>query len=178
MKYTWSTHYNSTSFDLPTTTPNFTITLPITTPNFTMTSNTTSWGHYEVHELRTKRYQGHEPHFEAHEVLFKSTFCLFFPTQHLRFLRVELHPRSYLEGKSCTHWSKINFTILSTDITDQGVQLQFAFWRVTSGGSRIFLSGSPTPKVGRLTYFFDENCMKMKEFGRGWGGRRHGLVTH
>ena len=25
--------------------------------------------------------------------------------------------------------------------------------------------GAPTPKVGMLTYFFAENCMKIKEFG-------------
>ena len=25
--------------------------------------------------------------------------------------------------------------------------------------------GSPTPKVGLLTYYLAENCMKMKEFG-------------
>ena len=36
-----------------------------------------------------------------------------------------------------------------------------------SGGSRIFLSGTPTPKVGVLTYFLAENCMKIKEFGPG-----------
>ena len=33
----------------------------------------------------------------------------------------------------------------------------------------IFLRGAPTPKVGVLTYFFAENCMKMKEFGPQWG---------
>ena len=35
--------------------------------------------------------------------------------------------------------------------------------------SRIFLSGTPTPKLSVLTYyfanFFAKNCMKMKEFG-------------
>ena len=34
-----------------------------------------------------------------------------------------------------------------------------------SGGSRIFLGGAPTPKVGVLTNSFAENCMKMREFG-------------
>ena len=34
-----------------------------------------------------------------------------------------------------------------------------------SGGSRIFLTGAPTPKLGVLTYFVAKNCMKMKEFG-------------
>ena len=38
-----------------------------------MTSNTTSRRHYEVCELHTRRYQGHEPHF--HEVVFKSAHC-------------------------------------------------------------------------------------------------------
>ena len=69
----WSTHYNSKfPIILPITTLNFTITLPITTPNFTITSNTTSWRHYVVHELHTRRYQGHEPHFVSSED-FKST---------------------------------------------------------------------------------------------------------
>ena len=36
---------------------------------------------------------------------------------------------------------------------------------IVSGGSRIFLRGAPTPKVGVLTYFLAENCMKMQEFG-------------
>ena len=43
-----------------------------------------------------------------------------------------------------------------------------------SGGSRIFLRGAPTLKVGVLTYFaifFAENCMEMKEFGPGGRGR-------
>ena len=43
------------------------------------------------------------------------------------------------------------------------------FWEeiysIGSGGSRIFLRGAQTPKVGVLTYFLVENCMKMKEFG-------------
>ena len=26
-------------------------------------------------------------------------------------------------------------------------------------------SGAPAPKVGVLTFFFAENCLKMKEFG-------------
>ena len=47
-------------------------------------------------------------------------FCLFFPTHHLRFLRVELHPRDYFEGNLVRTDQKFNFTILSTDITDQG----------------------------------------------------------
>ena len=38
-----------------------------------MTSKTTSWRHYEVRKPRTRRYQGHEPHFAVHEVVFKST---------------------------------------------------------------------------------------------------------
>ena len=41
---------------------------------------------------------------------------------------------------------------------------------LSSGGSRIFLRGMPTPKVGVLTYYFAifvENRMKMKEFGLG-----------
>ena len=33
-----------------------------------------------------------------------------------------------------------------------------------SGGSRIFLKEVPTPNAGVLTYYFAENCMKMKEF--------------
>ena len=41
-----------------------------------------------------------------------------------------------------------------------------------SGGSRIFL-GAPTPKVGVLTFYF-ENCMKMKEFGLLMGALVHG----
>ena len=45
-----------------------------------------------------------------------------------------------------------------------------------SGGSRIFLGGgrgAPTPKVDVPTYFFPENCMKMKQFGPPGGrGRR------
>ena len=36
---------------------------------------------------------------------------------------------------------------------------------LTSGGSRIFLEGRPTPIVGMVTYYFAGNCMKMKEFG-------------
>ena len=36
---------------------------------------------------------------------------------------------------------------------------------LSSGGSRIFLKGAPTPKVGVLIYFFAENCLKRKEFG-------------
>ena len=35
----------------------------------------------------------------------------------------------------------------------------------SSGGSRVFLRGEPTIKVGVLTYVFAVNCMKMKEFG-------------
>ena len=38
----------------------------------------------------------------------------------------------------------------------------------SSGGSRIFLRGVPTPKVGVLKHFLAENCMKMKEFGPRW----------
>ena len=30
-----------------------------------------------------------------------------------------------------------------------------------------FLRGAQSPKVGVLTYYFVENCMKMKEFGPG-----------
>ena len=41
--------------------------------------------------------------------------------------------------------------------------------KVGCGGSRIFLRRTPTPKVCVLTYFFAENCMKMKEFGPPWG---------
>ena len=33
-------------------------------------------------------------------------------------------------------------------------------WRIQD-----FPEGAPNPKVGVLTYFFAENCMKMKEFG-------------
>ena len=40
-----------------------------------MTSNTTSWRHYEVLKLRTRRYQGHELHFVSSEVDFKSMSC-------------------------------------------------------------------------------------------------------
>ena len=36
---------------------------------------------------------------------------------------------------------------------------------VSSGGSRIFLRGAPTPKMGLFFQLFAENCMKMKEFG-------------
>ena len=32
-----------------------------------------------------------------------------------------------------------------------------------------FPEGAPTPKLGVLTYFFAENCMKMKELGTGGG---------
>ena len=42
----------------------------------------------------------------------------------------------------------------------------------TSGGSRIFPGGAPTPKIAIIFHIFAENCMKMKEFGPpgGWGG--------
>ena len=54
-----------------------------------------------------------------------------------------------------------------------------------SCGSRIFLRGMPTPKVGVLTYFLVENCMKMKKefgpWGRPWRPLRSatglGLIT-
>ena len=36
---------------------------------------------------------------------------------------------------------------------------------LVSGGSRIFLRGAPSPKLGVITYFFAANYMKMKEFG-------------
>ena len=40
-----------------------------------------------------------------------------------------------------------------------------------SGGSRIFLTwGRQLPNCVILQFFFAENCMKMKEFGRGRGG--------
>ena len=32
-------------------------------------------------------------------------------------------------------------------------------YNLISGGSRIFLGGTPTPKVGVLTYLLAENCM-------------------
>ena len=35
----------------------------------------------------------------------------------------------------------------------------------TSGGSRIFLKGAPTSKMGLSFKLFAENCMKIKEFG-------------
>ena len=42
---------------------------------------------------------------------------------------------------------------------------------LSSGRSRIFLRGAPTPKMGMLTYcfanLFAKNCMKIKEFGPG-----------
>ena len=37
----------------------------------------------------------------------------------------------------------------------------------TSGGSRIFPRGAPTPKIAIIFQIFAENCMKMKEFGPG-----------
>ena len=41
-------------------------------------------------------------------------------------------------------------------------------WAVADPG---FAWGPPTSKVGVLTYFLAENCMEMKEFGPGGGGR-------
>ena len=35
----------------------------------------------------------------------------------------------------------------------------------TSGGSRIFPRGAPTPKLRLFYNFYAKNCMKMKEFG-------------
>ena len=43
-------------------------------------------------------------------------------------------------------------------------------WRI-----EVFLGGrggAPTPKVGVLTYFLAQNCMKMKEFGPPGAGAR------
>ena len=60
-------------------------------------------------------------------VSYKGIIFVFFPTHHLRFLRVKLHPRGYFEGNLVRADQKFNFTILRTDITDQGVQHQFAF---------------------------------------------------
>ena len=41
---------------------------------------------------------------------------------------------------------------------------------MVSGGSSIILKGlAPTPKVDVLTYFWAENCMKMKESGPSGG---------
>ena len=42
----------------------------------------------------------------------------------------------------------------------------------SSGGSRIFPGGAPTPKSAIIFQFFAENCMKMKEFGPPGGGAR------
>ena len=42
----------------------------------------------------------------------------------------------------------------------------------TSGGSRIFPGGAPTPKIAIIFHIFAENCMKMKEFGPPGGGAR------
>ena len=39
------------------------------------------------------------------------------------------------------------------------------FTTVTSGRSRIFPGGAPTPKIAIIFHIFAENCMKMKEFG-------------
>ena len=53
-----------------------------------------------------------------------------------------------------------------------GLSLSQKSWVHISGGSRIFLRGASTPKVGVQTYyffkFFAENCMKMKVFGPEW----------
>ena len=43
---------------------------------------------------------------------------------------------------------------------------------ISSGGSRIFPGGAPTPKSAIIFQFFAENCMKMKEFGPPGGGAR------
>ena len=41
----------------------------------------------------------------------------------------------------------------------------------SSGGSRIFARGAPTPKISIIFQIFAENCMKMKEFGPQGGAR-------
>ena len=59
-------------------------------------------------------------------------------------------------------WNGAELHVVCSQVT--GLLIQ---WRIQD-----FPGGSQVPKVGVLTYYFAENCMKMKEFEPGGGGAR------
>ena len=83
----------------------------------------------------------------------------------IKYMHVPLYTVQYMCGRAV-----IGIPGSTEVMTDTHYPVALCYDAVADPG---FSRGdAPTPKLGLFCKFFVENCMKMKEFGRGGGGAR------